>query len=199
MAQIELLFLLVFPLSAFSTHAINPTAPSPKNTPTLNPSDPLASPSFQHSASPSHARHIQSWHSLVALFCFFFLLSSLPAALVLAHLCSFISLLSLFCRANMHDYSHPLLFSSTTLCVLSLLLGHQNQSDSRRSCVLHLCLLPPLFSLPFLSVPQFDKCSVWASERYSIFWSLVISSISLLLLNVPLPRYGKPGQPSLFV
>lgn len=153
-----------FPLSAFSTYAINPTAPSPKTTPTLNPSIRLRRHLSIRSASPSHARHIQSWHSLVALFCFSFLLSSLPAALVLAHLCSFISLSSLFCRASMHDYSHPLLFSSTTLCALSLFLGHQNQSDSRRSYVLRLRLLPPPLCLSspylFLSVPQFDMCSV---------------------------------------
>jgi hypothetical protein len=57
----------------------------------------LAPPSFHTlRLPPSHARHIQSWHSLVALFCFLFLLSSLPAALVLAHLCSSISLSPLF-------------------------------------------------------------------------------------------------------
>ena len=70
MAQVDLLFLLVFSsLSAFSTHAINPTTPpSPKTTPTLIPSIRLCRHLSIRFASPSHARHIQSWHSLVALF-----------------------------------------------------------------------------------------------------------------------------------
>jgi len=158
MAQIELPFLLVFPLSQhFQPTQSTQQPPLPKPHRPSTPSICLRRHLSIRSASPSHARHIQSWHSLVALFCFFFLLSSLPAALVLAHLCSSISLSSLFSAGLTCMIIFILSSFHPPLCALSLLLGHQNQSDSRRSYVLRLRLLPPPLCLSspylFLSVP----------------------------------------------
>lgn len=162
MAQIDLLFLLVFSsLSAFSTHAINPTTPPPpKTTPTI-PSIRLCRHLSIRFASPSHARHIQSWHSLVAPF----LLLLFP----------FLSSCSISSRTSLIFYLSPLSFLLSaglacmiiiilplsvhhSLCALSS-LSWSSESERLSSIV---CFTPasalPLSS-SFFSVPQFDKPS----------------------------------------
>ena len=149
-----------FPLSQhFQPMQSTQPLPLPK------PHRPSACAAIFPSALPPHRTHDTFNHGIVSspfsASSFFFLLPSPPAALVLAHLSSFISLSSPLCWANMHDYYHPSSFHPPFSVLSLLLLGHQNQSDSHRSCVLRLCLLPfPLFSLCLSLISHTDKYCV---------------------------------------
>jgi len=161
MAQIDLPFLLVFPLSQHfqpmqSTQQLLPV-PSYTDPQTLR-SHLRRHPSIR-SASPSHAQHIQSWHSLVAPF--LLLLFSLLSSCSISSRTSLIFYLSPLLSAGLicMIIFHPLLFPSAAFCALSLLLGHQNQSYSHRSCVFAPASASST-SLPLFSSPPSVSASV---------------------------------------